>query len=860
MPLLGLTLSTPGQAQIIPDATLPQNSVVNPGCTDCTINGGTIRGANLFHSFREFSIPRNGAARFNNDPSIQTILTRVTGNRASEINGLLQTNAIASLFLLNPNGIVFGPTARLQVGGSFLATTASSFKLSDGSEFSAPNPTAPLLTVSVPIGLQFGPNPAPILSQARIALTPTATSLPRKTLALVGGNINLNGGAIQVINGQIELGAVGGSGLVELLPSPSGFTLGYSPHSTVQDIQLTGAVLVGVSGTGGGVMVNARNLRLQDGSRLVSLPTGSGSGGDLRVNATEMVELSGTANSQAATPSGFLTTTATNGTAGTITVSARQVNLLGGAQILSITNGSGNAGAINIKASDSVTAIGTASRNSRISSGIVTQALPSTTGNVGALRIDTNALSVMDGAQISSVTFGAGSAGTLRVNAMTINLSGVALTPAGEMVFSQPKVPIVSGLFASADAGSTGNAAALIVNTQQLRMQGGAAMQTSTLGTGDAGNLFITADAIALSGTAPDGISPTAILAVSGGIPRSGIGVPSAIGKGGAIAITTNHLTVEKGAEIAVSGLNPNGASKGAGNLQIQANSITLRDRARLNAETSSGNGGDIKLQVQGWALLRRGSTISATAGTAQVGGNGGNITIRAPFIIGVPQENSDITANAFTGRGGNITITTNGIYGLKFQPKLTPLSDITASSEFGLNGTVTIDILDIDPNRGLVALPTNLTDPSQQIAQTCVPPIGKTASSFVVTGRGGIPVSPDEPLESQVSIMTRWVRLPEETVGGSRGERVRGRDESGMMRRWDDAQHTPSPPPTHISTHTLSPIPLVEATGWIVHPNGQVELVAEVPRPQPSDESHLNPYTQGTHGWLVPLVCQGVQ
>jgi filamentous hemagglutinin family protein len=202
-----LVTISPATAQIVPDNTLPVNSSVTPGCTICTIEGGTVRGANLFHSFSEFSIPTGGEAFFNNSAQIQSIFSRVTGNSVSNIDGLIRTNAGASLFFLNPNGIIFGPNAQLNIGGSFFASTASSFKFPDGSEFSATNPQAPpLLTINLTPGLQYGTPPSGTINQAG-----NLSVASGQTLALYGnfvtstGSLTAPGGTVMVLGERIGL-------------------------------------------------------------------------------------------------------------------------------------------------------------------------------------------------------------------------------------------------------------------------------------------------------------------------------------------------------------------------------------------------------------------------------------------------------------------------------------------------------------------------------------------------------------------------------------------------------------------------------------------------------------------------------
>ena len=140
-------------AQISSDGTLPTR--VNPTGNQFEITGGSNPdgGSNLFHSFSEFSVPTNNTAIFQNASNIANIIGRVTGGSVSNIDGLIQANN-ANLILINPNGINFGPNAQLDIGGSFLGTTASSVQFADGREFTA-TAGPPMLTVSVPVGVQF---------------------------------------------------------------------------------------------------------------------------------------------------------------------------------------------------------------------------------------------------------------------------------------------------------------------------------------------------------------------------------------------------------------------------------------------------------------------------------------------------------------------------------------------------------------------------------------------------------------------------------------------------------------------------------------------------------------------------------
>jgi len=279
---------------------------------------------------------------------------------------------------------------------------------------------------------------------------------------------------------------------------------------------------------------------------------------------------------------------------------------------------------------------------------------------------------------------------------------------------------------------------------------------------------------------------------------NSRISAATVDGTGGFLTIeAANSVILDNESEITSSATENGGM---AGDIKIRSNSLELRQRSGIQATTQSGNGGNISLETRDLLLLRNNSSISTTAGQAGAGGDGGNITLEAAFVVAVPQENSDITANAFEGRGGNINITTNAIYGLELRNQLTPLSDITASSQLGIDGTIQLNTLNVDPSRGLTELPSALSDPSDQIVAGCPADRG---TSFAITGRGGLPEDPRATLRGVV-VMQDW----------------RTAAQTGVERE-NLSLTNPHPP---ISTHQL---PIVEAQGWLINKQGKVQLVA---------------------------------
>lgn len=667
------------QAQVTSDGTL-STEVSTEDNRNFTITGGSQAGGNLFHSFGEFSVPTGGSVAFDNALDVQNIISRVTGGSVSSIDGLIRANGSANLFLINPKGIIFGSNAQLNIGGSFLATTANRLNFADGNFFSTTAPQVqPLLSVSVPIGLQFGETAGNIVNQSTVIDSnglPTGLQVqPGKTLALVGGDVLIEGGGLSAPGGRIELGSVAGSSLVNLTPIATGWNLGYEDEQNFQDIQLSQASVYTGGESLGDIQLRGRRIAITNGSQIGGNNFGANPGGIVALKASEFVEVS--------EGSQLNTGTLSTGAAGDIKIETGRLIVSNRSSIDALSNGDGRGGNITVDAAESVQIDG----NGQLTQ-IATQAFSG--GNAGEVNVRTGRLILKDGGQIASSTArgSAGNGGTVVVDASdSVEASGTGQTLEGEVK--------ASGLLAqSLEPATTGSGGNLRINTGRLVITNGASISVAAVNgsTGQAGALDVNASkSVEISG-----IGSTLLAESESPKPA------------GNLTISTDKLIVRDGGEANVS----SEGTGNAGNLQVQANSIRLNNRGYLTPKSASGEGGNIGLSNLDLLLLRNNTEIStdATAGT----GNGGNINIDTDLLVGT--ENSDITATALRGRGGNIQINTQGIFGIEPRSQRTLESDITASSQLGVDGVVEINRPDFDPSADLVALPANIIDVSSLV------------------------------------------------------------------------------------------------------------------------------------------------
>jgi filamentous hemagglutinin family protein len=578
-------------------------------------------------------------------------------------------------------------------------------------------------------------------------------------------------------------------------------------------------------GDAGNILLRAPtgSLVVTNGSQISAGTTGQGDAGDIVINVRDRVSLSGANSSNPASSSAIFSSVATTdsgqigrGNGGNIRITAGSLSLTEGTQLVASTNGRGDAGNIFINARNQVSFDGENSEG--FPSGIISDVANTfVVGDGGDIRITAGSLSLTNGARLNSSTSGQGNAGNISITARgRVSVEGVNRREFASAITSSTEagaqgrggnISIRADSVRLADRGSIfsstrnrlpGGTVTVTANT--FEAIGGSQVNTSSNNQGRAGNIILNAaDRVTLSGVTNN--RPSSLQGNASGLYAST--ARSATAPSGNVQITTEQLQVFDRARIAV---DSRGSGVG-GNISITAADVQLNDQARLTAETVADDGGNITLRDVGILRLGSNSLISTTAGTDRAGGNGGNIDIDGNFIVALDNDNSDITANAFSGSGGNVDITTEGLFGIAAQAQNNPLTnDITASSQRGVQGTVSITTPDIDPTRGLTELPAEVVDASSQITQTCGARAG--TSEFVVTGRGGVPSSPVGPLVGDDSL-AEWSTLDEPEGATAPPSRESDGTPAGATRLWRQREA------------------IVEAQGWVMGEDGTMQLIA---------------------------------
>lgn len=741
LPITAIQLAS--NAQVIPDATL--NSVVNQAGSINQITGGTARGSNLFHSFREFSLNNNEAATFIPGNNIANILSRVTGGNPSNLLGDLGVAGSANLFFLNPNGIIFGPNARLNINGSFLASTASSFTLNSGNtqlDFLDVNSIPQSLTTiesvdmtfsngSEPISLINGGHtitePSPFIPHTQNT-TPGLTVPPGQTLALFGSGVDSNGGILSAPAGNLVVGSVQ-QGTVSIQQG-SGLNFNVADNATLGRISLRTRTLLDAS-AGGNINIYGSTIDLLDGTTVLVENLFDQSGGSIDVLTSDSLNIVGVS------PLTFFRSSISGETIGTglaptINVQTQDLSILDGG-IIGIRNFlAGRGGVINVNATESIRVFDSFTPSPTLFSSIAS--ITTSTGSSADINVTTKNLSLLNGGDIGSSTFGPGRGGNVTVMASdSLSISG--FTP----MFLAPST-INAASFGLGDAGN------VVVNTGVLNVSNSGNIGTTALAQGNAGNVEVTASkSITITGFAGrDPVIPQSPLTPVESFIDSSASInpplqaifnlpPVPSGDSGQVTISTPSLFLKDGARISV--LNQGIGSDG--NLIIKSEKINLSNKSSFSAATASGDGGNITVFAN-QSLILDNSDITASA---QGLGTGGNIDIKAGVIVLF--NSSQFSGDAQQASGGSILITTQGLF-------TSEDSSITASSLLGVDGTVEVNSPNIDFTKA--ALDLAIRPEVERVTTSCNISPGGAASEFTRPGSGGVASNSDSSEEIGVA------------------------------------------------------------------------------------------------------------
>jgi filamentous hemagglutinin family protein len=588
--------------QVVEDNTT--NTKVRTNQNISVITGGIQSGTNLFHSFQQFSLLSGEVANFDHSLEIENIFSRITGGTASEIDGLIQAQGNASLFLLNPAGVIFGANAQLDLGGSLLVSTGDRLIFADGTEFSALTPKVEtLLTISAPIGLQYGLQSGAggtIEILPNTNRNPTSNGLninPGNTLALLGGDVSINRNSLNTIDANLAIASVE-SGAIALQPDKNGWQFAYDHGTEFGNIDLSDRALINSRGK---VSLQGQTINFNSGSGILDFNQLSKTKSSINLQASENINLD---RGLLVTQVGLRSDSEDEAIAdagGDILITAPQVSVSNGSIISAGTLKEGAGGSITINAAEQVKLFSEEDNNPPLIS-----TSTSGTGQGGSVKINTGQLVMENGSQIQALA-GSGSGGTITINASkSVDLSGTGILRARDKDSNTSETKLASGFAASSGFAGLpmaqqpgGESGSLKINTPRLTIDQGAEISVSNYGLANAGDIKIATSTLNLD---HDG----QIIA------------NTASGEGGSIKILAEQLVLlDHGSKISTTAAQDGNG----GNIMLKTENLALLSFNQISADASQGSGGDVSIDTQGF-FIDPSSRITASSEVAQKQGS----------------------------------------------------------------------------------------------------------------------------------------------------------------------------------------------------------------------------------------------
>ena len=761
------------------EITLPDEGGTLTGDMIISQDMGLTQGTNLLHTFLTFNVNAGESATFTGSNDISNIIARVTGDSASQIDGLLRSTITdANLFLINPNGIAFGEGASIDINGSLHLSTANSITFADDSTLLVSDTGASGLTAAAPSAFGFGSDAASITFNG-VAINVGETDQV-STIAMAAPDITITESSIAMNGGDLDLVATGsasslaidiasrdysGLSMGNLVVSNEVFEAGKVDLNvsgeSAGSLHLAGGIVhldtafvfsdtEGV-GTGGTLQVFAADtLMMENGARITTDTTGGGVGGDLSVTAGS-VHMTGTNTAIAAS------TISQGGPAGEVMVDAQSIMLEDNAQISSVSSTAANGGDITLTTGTLAMSSGAQISGQATSRGDGANVTITASNSVSLDAAGTEAGNET-GIRVDSINFlpffTGGDAGNITITTPRLSLAGKAVIAAqaslpasgapGAITLNVTDLSVTGGSTISTLTASNEDAGAITVNASDVLVAGGGSgFNSTTRRAGEGGSIVITADNFAMrAGAVADtsaegtGNAGQILLTVSGDVVVSGAGTQLASqssneGLGGSIDVTANAISFEDEGVLTVTA----SGDGDAGNISLTAvDLLSITDNAQVQTNAENSGGGNITVNVVDTIYLRD-STLTASAGGSEAGDNGGNINIDPIFLI---LDNASIVAQAFAGNGGIIELVSeNYIADIN--------SFLDASSELGNDGEVRITSLDNSVTGVLGVLTANFDTMSNISSDTCSARNAGNRSSLLIDKPTGVLSAPGD-------------------------------------------------------------------------------------------------------------------